>query len=124
MALLYKDDAGGVQDTMHLAVTDELSWQAIWERVTSAQPNPPGRPPVDFDQEMVLVVAAGQMRSGDQIHVDSVGVRSDVLLAYVSVTEACEQFDIAVYPVEVVRVSRSDKQVQFVERRRRPENCP
>jgi hypothetical protein len=123
-AIMYQDDAGGLQDSTYMAVTDALNWEHLWQRVTSTNPNPPQIPSVDFDREMLLIAAAGRMKAGDRIHVDSVGVQKDVFHAFVTITTACTQLDIDVFPLEIVRVPKTNKRVQFQVNRARPENCP
>jgi hypothetical protein len=112
-AIVYQDDAGGLQDSTYVAVTDALDWGNQWERVTSTNPNPPQLPNVDFDKEMLLIAAAGRMKAGDRIHVDSVGMKQDVFRAFVTITTACTQLDVDVFPLEIVRVPKTSKRVQF-----------
>jgi hypothetical protein len=123
-AIVYQDDAGGLQDSTYIAVTDETAWEHLWQRVTSTNPNPPHLPSVDFNREMLLIAAAGRMKAGDRIHVDSVGVQKDVFHAFVTITTACTQLDIDVFPLEIVRVPKTSHRVQFQVNRARPENCP
>ena len=94
-----------------------------WAQATSTQPAPPPLPTVDFEREMVLVVGAGRMTPGDQIHVDSAGVRRDFFVAVVRTIVQCRPFPADAYPLEIVRVARSDKTATFVERRERAANC-
>jgi len=112
-AIVYQDDAGGLQDSSYVAVTDALDWQRQWERVTATNPNPPSLPSVDFDKEMLLIAAAGRMKAGDRIHVDSVGIQKDIFRAFVTITTACTQLDIDVFPLEIVRVPKTGSRVQF-----------
>ena len=122
-AVIYRDDSGGLRDSAQYVIRDEAAWVEMWTQITETQLNPPERPAVDFATNMVLALAAGRMRAGDQIHVDSVGVRNDVYVAFASVVEACEALDVEVYPLEIVRVARSDHQVQFQVSRRRTTGC-
>jgi hypothetical protein len=80
-------------------------------------------PGIDFTQEMLLVVAAGRMSPGDQIRVDSVGVRNDQYIAIVRTTVECEPFPADAYPMEIVRVRRDERPVGWVERRERAAHC-
>lgn len=132
MARLYYDNGGGIQDSVRQAVRDAATFSALWQRATSGQTTPPALPTVDFRREMVLVAGAGRMTPDDQIHVDSVGVRKlanatgklqDVLTAWVTVTEGCRRFRSDAYPVEIVRVSRYEGPVRFVDRRVQATGC-
>src|SRR5438046_1525164 len=48
----------------HLVVKDAASWGSVWRSIAgNVSPLPP-TPPVDFAQEMVVVVAMGQRNTG------------------------------------------------------------
>ncbi|MDH4349753.1 MAG: hypothetical protein OEW80_02850 [Gemmatimonadota bacterium] len=120
---LYSDDGPAFTDSVRLAVRDMATWQQVWAQATSTQGEPPPLPQVDFSQEMVLVAAAGQMHPGDQIRVDSAGVRTGVFVAVVRTITACRPFPAAAYPLDIVRVRRSDLEVTWAERRERAPDC-
>ncbi|HUG40046.1 MAG TPA: hypothetical protein VMM12_06165 [Longimicrobiales bacterium] len=129
-ARLYYDDGGGLADSARLVIRGEAMWQDVWQRATAQRPAPPPLPVIDFDRDMILVVAAGRMTPEDQIRVDSVGVRRertadgedrDALTVIVRTTQGCGRFASEAYPVEIVRVRRFDGPVSFVERRERAE---
>jgi hypothetical protein len=123
-AQLYYDDSGGIPDSVRLVVRDQRSWEDVWNRATSRRADPPPLPTVDFSEQMVLVAAAGQMATGDRIHIDSLGVRrqltadddsEDVLDVVVQTTTGCGRFAGDTYPVEMVRVLRFDGPVAWVD---------
>jgi hypothetical protein len=120
---LYSDDGPAYTDSVRLAVRDMTTWQNVWAQATSTQGQPPQLPQVDFAREMVLVAAAGQMHPGDQIRVDSAGVRAGVFVAVVRTITACRPFPAAAYPLDIVRVARSDLEVTWTERRERAPDC-
>ena len=122
-ARVYYDDGPAFRDSVRMVVRDGAAWRTVWAQATSAQPAPPPLPAVDFEREMVLVVGAGKMTPGDQIHVDSAGVRRDFFVAVVRTIVQCRPFPADAYPLEIVRVTRSDKTATFVERRERATNC-
>ena len=122
-ARVYYDDGPAFRDSVRMVVRDGAAWRTVWAQATSAQPAPPPLPAVDFEREMVLVVGAGKMTPGDQIHVDSAGVRRDFFVAVVRTIVQCRPFPADAYPLEIVRVSRSDKPATFSERRERATNC-
>ncbi len=132
MARLYYDNSGGVQDSLRLVVRDANALASIWQRATSGQASPPPAPAVDFTKEMVLVAAAGRMTPDDQIQVDSVAVRkertaegklTDVLTAWVRVTQGCRRFKADAYPVELVRVRQFAGPVHFIEQKVQTAGC-
>lgn len=131
-AVVYYDNAGGIQDSLRLVVRDPATLRDVWEQATSRQASPPPPPAVDFAQDMLLVAAAGRMTPEDQIRIDSAAVherltalgdREQVLSAVVRTIEGCRRFDAPAYPVQIVRVRRFDGPVTFVERREKAGNC-
>jgi hypothetical protein len=63
------------------------------------------------------------MHPGDQIRVDSAGVRAGVFVAMVRTITACRPFPAAAYPLDIVRVLRSDLEVTWSERREPAPDC-
>lgn len=131
-ARLYYDDASGITDSLRLAIRSQQEWREVWDRATSRRANPPAIPAVDFDQSVVLVVAAGRSSPGDRIRVDSAGVRTrsttggeseEVLAVIVRTVRGCGTFQADAYPVEIVRVEKFDGPVEFVERSGRASGC-
>lgn len=120
---LYSDDGPAFTDSIRMAIRDMATWQQVWTQATSTQGEPPPLPQVDFSREMVLLAAAGQMHPGDQIRVDSAGVRAGVFVAMVRIITACRPFPAAAYPLDVVRVARSDLEVTWSERREQAPDC-
>ena len=120
---VYYDDGPAFRDSVRMVVEDSATWKRVWARATSTQPSPPPRPEVDFPSEVLLVVAAGRMAPGDQIHVDSVGVKGDFFFVVVRTTVECRPLVADVYPLEIVRVRRTGKAVAFAERRDKGANC-
>lgn len=120
---VYTDDGTGFADSARITVRDAALWQDVWQRATYSHPNPPPMPGIDFTREMLLVVAAGRMNPGDQIRVDSVGIRNDEYVAIVRTIVECQPFPADAFPMEIVRVPRDDRPVNFVDRRERAAHC-
>ena len=126
---LYYDDSPAFQDSLRLVVRDESRFAQVWSDITGGGVD---RPVVDFENELVLVVASGPMNLEDQIHVESVGVREegtvdlerrDVLSVVVITRIGCGRFSSPAYPREVVRVRNFDGPVRFDERQVQETNC-
>ena len=124
---LYRDDAAPLPDTIREVVRDGTSFAQIWGRATSALDDPPPAPEVDFDRHMVVVVGAGRSNPGDQIQVDSVGFRREadsrnpdreieVIYFVVRTVVESDPFPGVSYPIEIIRVDRSDAPVRWEER--------
>jgi len=122
-ARVYYDDSPAFRDSLRMVVRDVNTWHNVWAQATSTQPTPPALPDIDYSREMVIVVAAGRLTPGDQIHVDSAGVRGGQFVVVVRTTVQCRPFAADAYPFEIVRVARSDKQVTFIEHRDRAPGC-
>jgi hypothetical protein len=120
---VYYDDGLAFRDTVRMVVEDSMTWKQVWRQATSTQASPPARPEVDFDSEILLVVGAGRMAPGDQIRVDSVGVRKGFFVVVVRTTTECRPLAADVYPLEIVRARRTGKPVAFAEHRERGGNC-
>ena len=124
---LYRDDAAPLPDTIREVIRDVTSFGQIWDRATSALDDPPPAPEVDFDRHMIVVVGAGRSNAGDQIQVDSVGLRREsdprnpereieVVYFVVRTVRESDPFPGVSYPIEIVRVDRSDAMVRWEER--------
>jgi hypothetical protein len=122
-ARVYYDDETGFTDSLRLTIRDEETFRGVWAQATQRQATSPALPEINFQSQMVLLVSAGRMRAGDQIHVDSIGRREGRLVAIVRTTVECQQFPAVAHPVEIVRVTRSESQVVFVERRAKSGEC-
>jgi hypothetical protein len=122
-ARVYQTDRLGIADSLRIAVRDEFTWSEVWADATSGDPAPPPTPRIDFDRDMILLVAAGRMDPGDRIQVDSVGVRNEDLMVIVRTVVDCREFTSDVYPLEIVRTGKSDRRIRWVERREVAAHC-
>ena len=120
---VYYDDGPAYRDSVRIVVKDITTWQSVWSRATSTQRSELPLPAIDFGREMVLVVGAGKMSPGDQIRVDSAGMRRGFFVAVVRIITDCRRIQAESFPLEIVRVARSDKPATFVERRERAGSC-
>jgi hypothetical protein len=120
---VYTDDGPAFRDSLRLVVRDMNSWNEVWNQATSTQAAPVPLPAIDFGREMIVVVAAGRMTPGDVIRVDSVGTQGSGLVVVVRTIAECRAFSAEAYPLEIVRVRRSDGPVSFIERRDRAGEC-
>lgn len=129
---IYSDNSGSFPDSARIVILDEETWISTWNRATTFQANPAPRPFVNFADNMVIAVAAGRMTPEDQIRVDSVGVRSvrseagdlvEVFEVVVRTSEGCGRLRVEAFPLEIVRTTRFEGEVRFVERREQSQAC-
>lgn len=126
---LYRDDAAPLPDTIRRVIRDPTTFAQNWTLATSALDEPPRPPDIDFSQHMVVFVGAGRSNPGDQIQVDSVGFRREsdprnpdreieVIYFVVRTILEPDPFPGESFPIEIIRVDRSDRPVRWEERRR------
>ncbi len=127
-AVVYYDDRGGVTYRARIVVLDEDEWDEIWNRATATRSQPPSRPQVDFETQMLLVIAAGASEPGDKTKVDEAGVGEDTLHdvpvfeVHVREVKGCSAgVAVDIFPVLMVRVPRYDGPVSFIESREQDE---
>jgi hypothetical protein len=124
---LYRDDAAPLPDTIRQVIRDPDTFERAWDRATQAQVDPPPVPEIDFEEHMVVFVGAGRSDPGDAIRVDSVGFRresvpgspdEEIPVMYIVVRTILEDdpFPGESYPIEIVRVERSDRPIRWEER--------
>ena len=123
-AQVYYDNGMAFADSARIVVRDSATWRTTWQRATRSQPSPPPMPIVDFSRDMIVVAAAGRMKPGDAIHVDSIGTHGSLTVLVVRTIVACQPFPSDAYPFEIVRIPRRDGPVQFVEHQARAPGCP
>lgn len=126
---LFYDDGPAYQDSVRTTIRDAATFAAAWDSITGGGIEVPQ---VDFQNDLVVVVAAGEMTPEDQIRVDSVGVgrigtqggdTEETLDVLVVTTTGCGRFRTPAYPREVVLVRRFEGLIRFVERPVRETNC-
>jgi hypothetical protein len=120
---IYYDDAATYPDSSRLIIKDPDTWRNTWLKATQAQATSPALPEVDFGRSMLLLVSAGRLKPGDEIHVDSVGLQSGRPVAVVRTSVDCRPFPGDAYPLEIVRMPRSDSTMTFLERRVKNGDC-
>lgn len=125
---LYRDDAAPLEDSIREVVRDPTSFAQAWARATSALDDPPAPPEIDFAQHMIVFVGAGRSNPGDEIQVDSVGFRREanpqdrdqeieVIYFVVRTILEADPFPGESFPIEIIRVERSNRPVRWEERR-------
>jgi hypothetical protein len=122
---LYRDNVGGIRDSVRIIAFDAAALGTHWRQATSTQASPPAVPAIDFNRDMVIIVAAGRQTPEEQIHVDSLfvqrelmssGQRQEVLTIVVRTVVGCGRLRTEAYPVEIVRARRFNGPVKWADR--------
>jgi hypothetical protein len=111
---LVRQAASGFERPEQRIVRDPAEWQRTWAQLRSPEATAPD---VDFQREMVVVVAAGRRNSGGfDIAVQAVHARAHHLEVVVRTTEpgeGCVVTGLLTSPVDVVVLPRSSLPVRF-----------
>lgn len=122
---VVSEQYSGIEARTRRAIRTEGEWAAFWAEVYEGRSPPPARPDIDFGDEVVIVAAMGQRRTGGHaIEVDRVYQTPAGLVAEVVETSPapdCVLSQAITAPVHAVRVPVTGRQVRFVERRRQRE---
>lgn len=111
---VYYSDRSEWREEAGVAIKTMEDWAEYWERVTGSSMD---LPPVDFEEEMLLLYNAGRRYPGDRIQIlELVPGAEGELVAFYRIEESGTRQS-EVYPVQVVRVGRQPGQVRFERRR-------
>lgn len=109
-------NTSGFTEGEELVLRNDSELAAAWKTVHAGIPGNPA-PAVDFAQNMVVVLALGQKRTGGYaIRFDSITHASDGAVVHYTVTSpgpGCMTTQMITSPVEAVSVPRVDGTVQF-----------
>ena len=122
-AILLSDNSRAFADSARRVIRDTVEWKQIWTQATRLQPTPPARPVIDFSKEVVILAAAGQLRPGDAIHVDSMGYSRKLAVIVIRTTTGCQNIPATVYPFELAKVPRFDGDPAFREQKAKAPDC-
>lgn len=123
-AFMFADNANSFgTDSIRQVIRDSIEFKRVWERAVSRTSSKPDRPAVDFNKEMVILAAAGRMKPGDVIHIDSVGTKGSLTVVVVRTTIACQAIAASAYPFEMARVPKNNGDDTFREHVMRAPEC-
>ncbi len=123
-AFLLADNANIFADTARRVIRDSVEWKSLWRQAVGRQLSPPPRPVVDFGAQVVIFAAAGRMKLGDAIHIDSVGARDNLTVIVIRTTKACHGMPSDAFPFEMAVLPRIVGRVQFREHVLQAPTCP
>ena len=101
----------------YMVIRDDETWMQTWLRIKNKYADPKSAPQVDFKRYMILVAAMGPKRSGGySIRIKRIvdaPSRIEVDLEAMEPGITCTTSQALTSPVQVVRIVRSDKDVNF-----------
>jgi len=124
-AFLLADNAPLFTDSLTKIVRDTIEWKEIWTQAMSRRPADArlARPVIDFSKEMVALAAAGRLKPGDVVHIDSVGTRKDLTVIVLRYTIGCQDLRQTAYPFEMAKLPRTTGEVTWREHRNKAPEC-
>jgi len=115
---VLQESYSGLRTALRAVLQDSASFREMWDRATLGHRPLPA---VDFNREMVIVVAMGARSStGHAIQIQSVralGPALEVRVLLAPAASGCGPGMMETYPIDMVRVAREGRRlVMFVER--------
>ncbi len=119
---LYHSQVSDIEDPREQIIESQSEWSAVWSEIGRG-----GLPPsVDFDRDMVALVAAGSRPNGCYtIEIRDIDIRGGELRIDVDLNEpgeSCTCPAVIVHPVHAVRLRRTSRREDF-DVRRVIQNC-
>lgn len=107
----------GLERAEEIVIRDPMSWEEVWTRIHSIRIPVPSLPEVDFQRNVVVIVALGQMTSGGFSIVISAAAREG-MGTVVSVLErqpgpSCLVTTSITSPVDIAVLPKTAEPVQF-----------
>ncbi|MCC7199297.1 MAG: protease complex subunit PrcB family protein [Gammaproteobacteria bacterium] len=109
--------ASGFETAGQFVARDRATWQVLWQQVNAPHLPAPALPVIDFDREMVLVVAMGRQASGghslrfERVARDGEGIV--VTIRREQPGSGCIVPSALTFPVDIATVPRSSGPVAF-----------
>jgi hypothetical protein len=115
---LARSEQSGLTEPQRSVIRTEQAWEAAWYGINVYRMPKPPAPEVDFEREMVVLVALGERTSaGHAVEVVSVereGGFLRVLARATAPAAGSDQAAVLTHPYHAVRVPRSDGPVEVV----------
>lgn len=107
-----------IRQAERLVIRDQVAWVNAWASLSPMGAPIAAPPNVDFDREMIVLVALGERSTGGySILVDSAGTNADGVTVWVGTSSPgahCVTTQAFTQPVDIARISRIDAPVRFV----------
>lgn len=108
----------GLREPVRRVVRTDGAWTEMWAAIQQPVHPAPPAPAINFDQEMVIVVAMGEQRSGGYlVTIERVSEAGDGGIDVIVRTQrpgtGCATAAVLTQPLDIVRVPRRDGLVRF-----------
>lgn len=117
MRTLAQGNFSGLQTAINLVVTNSAQWREIWNKHSVQRTPAQAAPEVDFQKESVLIVTAGQKRSGGHrieiAEVRQTGEKVQVLVKTRAAKPGGIQIQALTAPFHIAAIPKVDLPVQF-----------
>ncbi len=114
---LQSGDNGGFKSKTNLVISTQEEFLKIWDQAFANYMNKETAPSIDFEKNVILLVALGQKTSGGHtIKVNSVVETKDntvVNILETSPGKDCMTTEAITYPYQIVQIEKPNKNVQF-----------
>ncbi|MFN8652438.1 MAG: hypothetical protein U0133_11080 [Gemmatimonadales bacterium] len=124
-SFVLSDNAPVFTDSTTRVIRDTVEWKDVWTQAMSrraANARLP-LPAIDFTKEAVVLAAAGRMKPGDVVHIDSIGTRKDLTVVVLRYTLGCQDLRMTAYPFEMARIPKAASEVTWREHRYKAPEC-
>lgn len=119
---IVNPETSGIADAQRRVLRSNAEWQAYWAVIHGNRTPRPSLPPVNFNDEMLIVASMGRQPTGGySISIDEVYQSPAGIVAVVTETSPapnCQVTQVVTAPVDVVRIPASNQNVRFIERDR------
>lgn len=114
---IQSGDNGGYKTKTNLIISTQKEFLQIWEQAFANYMNKETAPEVDFEKNVIILVALGQKTSGGHtIKVNSVIESKDntiVNILNTSPGKGCMTTEAITYPYQIVQIEKPKNTVQF-----------
>ena len=110
---IEKDKIAGTEER-HEVIRDEATWNTFWE--SNANIDSPV-PSVDFQEEMVIVVALGaRTTAGYEVNITRIEEQEEMLGVYYDelIPELCGVLTAITYPSQIIKLQTNQKEASFI----------
>ncbi len=109
--------SSGIDEPGQFIVRNAADWAALWQRIQSHRRPTPTLPEVDFEREMMIVVAAGQHRTGGySIRIDRAwreGAKTIIVVHEEAPGPGCVVASAITSAVDIARLPVAPEPVEF-----------